>query len=506
MKKLCLCFCILVFTLPLVAGKTDISWNRPALSSQNFLSFLQENEEKITVYPAGYETNEKDFYFAFESWQHFKKALNHFFLDTEKKRDMIQYETSGQNNAKDDFPSQSNFSISFFTGLDWVFQEKKDYYFFYFGSHLEGSLNRKLDFYATWWKGHFARDLDYAQTSLIMDTWIQTNDDSTQTYLDNVKGRIQYQFAPWLNLAIGRGNYVIGNNIGGSIILNDFSNDYGYFSSNLKLKNISLDLIHANLLADSLVANDYPNKYLAIHQMKWQPNSKLDFFIGESIIYGERALDINYMIPLTFWRLVEHNLHDRDNVLIFGGMNLNYTQNDLFYFNLILDELSKSQIFKKWWGNKYAAQIGYSHLFGTNHRLSLEFTAIRPWIYTHNFMHLKYSHESRPLGFPEGSNLIQFAGEWNLPIISGLQLNNHVSFTRQGSVGNDFSLNYDGRDPNLDDDTDWLEGEITNKYTARTALDWHPLAHHRFKLAFLINKTADSDWTKELYFGYQARY
>ena len=137
-----------------------------------------------------------------------------------------------------------------------------------------------------------------------------------------------------------------------------------------------------------------------------------------------------------------------------------------------------------------------------NLMLSLEFTAIRPWLYTHKILHNKFSHDDIGLGFPDGSNLIQFAGEFNFDIQKKLNFNINSSFTRQGSLGNNFSINY------LDapETAKWLEGEITNKLSICPVITWQPLAHHRLKIGLFTTRIDEEELENEIFISYQAIY
>ncbi len=508
MKKALVLLFMTVVVSHLFSNEYNIAWNEPEISSRSKTSFLQESDYTVSYYPSRMEPDDKSaIYFALDSWTNFKKALKEFFFFSSDNKKFLQYYT-----PRNTTPSRSFYNLSLYTGIDIVSDIDEDYYFYYFGTHVSGSIDRKFDFYANWWKGHFSGDMDYAESSQLIDSWTQSNSDSTETYLDNVTGRIQYWVAPWWKVALGRGKYEIGNNIGGSIILNDDCNDYGYLSTKFNFHNFELSFIHTSLVADSTKggSKDYPDKYLATHKLNWKAADNLEFFIGEHVIYGDRSIDVNYLLPLSFWRLAEHNLRDRDNVLIYAGINLRppNNHNHLVYFNLIIDELSTGELLNNWWGNKYAMQSGYSYLFlyPPLSRITFEFTAVRPWLYTHKYIHTKFSQDDRSLGFPAGCNLIQFASELDIQILENLQMNLHGKFTRQGSVGNDFSINYLSRDRTLDNDTHWLEGTITNKMLGRIVCDWSPLAHHKFKLSLTLSKIEDNKLDKEIMLGYQASY
>ena len=154
-------------------------------------------------------------------------------------------------------------------------------------------------------------------------------------------------------------------------------------------------------------------------------------------------------------------------------------------------------------------QTGYSHILpGKNNvnRFSLEFTAIRPWLYTHKYLQNKYSHDGNGLGFPGGSNLLNYAAEINYAVMTNFVLNLHLAYKRQGSVGNDFSINYETRSPELDENTHWLEGEISDTIKLGLVSDWQLLSHHRLLLGLSVSKYEEEDLKKEFSLSYQARY
>ncbi len=521
----------MIFSALLFGQYRNISWNTPEVTSNNQVLILEKNldESKLFYLPVKKERSDSSsFSFALSSLLDFKSSVTNFFSKDDssyfllyhtpdfhfKKTKNFGYPKSSLYSYRypSSIPLKSLLRFSLLTGCDFVCSEKDNYYFVHYGTKLSGYVKQRLFFYGYWWAGHFSGDTDYARTSKLIDSWYQKSDDDKQIYLDNSTGKITYiGRGNFWSLSLGRGKYEVGSNIGGSIILNDVCNDYGYFSSKFNFKSLSISFLHASLIPDSTSSdntNDYTDKYLVIHKIDWKPNTRFHFFLGESVIYGDRSISPSYLLPHVFLRPIEHNLRNRDNVLIFTGINWKPIPKNIIYFNFILDELKKSEILGDWWGNKYALQIGNSYTFNRENtiKLTLEFTAVRPWIYTHNIMHNKFSHDDIGLGFPEGSNLIQFAGEFNFDIRKNLNFNIHSSLTRQGSIGNNFSINYDTRDESKDNDTHWLEGDITNKLTICPVITWQPLAHHKLKFGMNISQIDDEDFEKEVIISYQAIY
>lgn len=525
MKKIYLNILLLFAFSVSFAYQIDLAWENPEISSQNQTSFLEKNDETLLVTPFMDDNlkNKIGFRCAIENWSTFKSSITEFLLSKYKQNSFFSYHlvSKKDDSKKPDLryglsstisnpyiPSYSGFDFKWLVGYDFFSNSDNNYSFIHYGFRFDGYIQRRIFFYSNFWAGHFEGDQDYFQNSKLIDSWTQASDDSTKVFLDNVSGKLLYKIHPYWSVAIGRGKYEIGNNIGGSIILNDDCNDYGYFSTKFDFDKIYVHFLHASLIADSTFSGskDFPDKYLAVHKIGWLPNDFLEVFFGEHVVYGDRNIDPSYILPHAFWRPIEHNLSDRDNILIFAGMNWKpYSRNHLIYTNFIFDELSKSKILDDWWGNKYAIQIGNSYKFHKkkDNRITLEFTAIRPWMYTHRFIWTKFSQDDIGLGYPLGSNLINFSGEVNWEILRNISANLHVSFTRQGSTGNDFSINYDCRSS---DTAKWLDGDITDYKKARIVVDWKPLAHHRFKFAFELNKTDDDELEKEIIIGYQASY
>ncbi len=79
----------------------------------------------------------------------------------------------------------------------------------------------------------------------------------------------------------------------------------------------------------------------------------------------------------------------------------------------------------------------------------------------------------------------------------------HGSFTRQGSVGSSFVMNYDDRPS---DEAKWLAGEIINFYDGKAVITWLPFQHHKIKFGIKLHKTENTDLEKELSISYYTFY
>jgi len=501
---------IMLINLTLLASEIDLYTTE--ITSQNHFSFLEEEFDTDNYIQFNHEDMNNTYVdIAVESLSSFKYALLKFFLSEETPSHFIEIHTS---NSSSQPLAGSSLYFNLLTGVDYFLNttHETDYSYVYYGTKIFANIENSLFIDGYWWAGHFTGDDEYINSSPIYDSWSQKSDDDSQISVDNVCGKIVYKNR-FASLTVGRGKHNIGNNIGGSVILDDTCNDYGYFSGKLDFKKFSISMMHGTLIPDSVNVNDlgepvykeYNDKYIAVKRFDWKPTEKFHFFAGEEVMYGGRSIDPSYLLPHTFLRATEHNLRDRDNVLIFCGLNLKPIPKNTIYVNFIFDEFSKNKIFTDWWGNKYAVQGGNSYLLNKEKdtHITLEFTAVRPWMYSHKILHNKYSHDGIGLGFPGGGNLIQFAGEFNYKPFKKFAINLHSSYTKQGSLGNDFSINYESRP---DDTATWLEGETAENIEIRTTVKWQPLTHHRLIVGHSASKLDDNDLEHQLSISYQASY
>jgi hypothetical protein len=447
--------------------------------------------------------------FPLQSKDKFITTLENYFTAQQKKQNLFYYQYG-----------KKNIEGHVFGGYEYNKNSDSNYGFTYYGFEVKAQY-KKLKMNGKWWKGHTSTNDDYSSNSHLINSWVQRKEDVI--YIDKIQGEITYDFTDWASLSLKRNKIDYGTNIGGSIILNDQStNDYSYLKSHITFGDFAVELLHANLICDSLntteqvmfTKSNVPDKYMAMHSFTWTPNNSFNAFVGEQIYYGSRNVDINYMLPVGFWRVTEHNQADRDNILIFGGFNYTPQENTLIYTNAIFDELSKSKLFTSWWGNKYSLQAGViqSNIIETPYfkwnSIGAEFTAVRPWMYTHKFIYAKASNDNQPLGFDDGSNLIKYTIENNLSFWADrIEYTLNASYIRQGAMGNSYSLNYDYEIDDTDDfTTSWLEGGITDKISIKNELDFNFLYSHRVKTSIELIKVDSESIEKEFLISYQTRF
>lgn len=482
----------------------ELGFCTPAVQKKTVFSWLNINTEQI---PRELSITQKNYDLAVSSPVKFATSIKKYLSRSGGGQSFFSYYLSPDKPAY--------LLVKLRAGSDFAFLSDGEYNFMHYGWEIQGRISERLSLYSEFWAGHFSDDDQIVlQHSDIIDSWVKRVDNTI--HLDNVRGKLHYR-GNYFDAALGRGKYEIGSSIGGSIILSDFCNDYGYLSFDIKLGDFRFSTLHSGLTPDSTsvhLSDEFAgyryaeNKYLTLHNLSWKPSDKSHFFIGEEVIYGAQATELSYLLPYNFTRAIEHNLGDHHNVLIHAGWECFVSRKWLSYGNLLLDELRKSEIFGDWWGNKYALQLGgafYPDKLLIN-RLALEFTAVRPWIYTHKSIFTKYSHSGRGLGFVEGGNLMQIAGSADWNITDRMEINCLAAFIRQGGTGNSWEINYQEAVTDIDNQkTPWFEGNPENRLKLQTVITWQPLAHHWLKLG-LKNLIYNDDNNTEFYLSWLTKY
>jgi hypothetical protein len=477
----------------------------PDIRNDMYYSLLNYPENPREADLSTYETG---LYHPFANIPRFTAAFVDAFRTGKARYSMIAYQSPDSL-----FKAEFNFQAGYDQSMG-----DQDYGFLYKGYLIKAALGKHIDLNTYWWNGMFTGNKSSALHSELLD--VDLEDTSATIRLDNIKADVSYNTDDY-TFAIGRGKFPIGNSISGSIIMNDSVNDYAYLLAEGRVGDFSVSFMHGSLKADSVSAiynnpavntKTYPDKFIAMHQLSYHPSHNLSFFIGECVVYGNRGIDLNYLIPNAFWRASEHNLGDRDNVLVFGGAQFQALPRLLLYAQTALDEFSYNKLFTSWWGNKYAVQGGARYtlpafmLCSDAPSVTLELTAVRPFTYTHYMNHTMYSHDGRSLGYPKGSNIVDVSVQYYSPLGHNLSWKTKASYSKQGSYGSDWRQNYNdlfgGHTQN--GTAKWFEGSVTKRSSIDNTLLIDVFAHHRFLLGYSADY--QDEWSTKLYAGWQFNY
>ena len=350
-----------------------------------------------------------------------------------------------------------------------------------------GSLSEQLSFYVNFTMNRFVGD-----SVLVYKIKDFKNED--HPYFDSVNWTLWYQSESTFNISTKFGDFQLsktpviwGFSPENSPILSGSTQTFPYVNYSFKYKNIGFYFIHGSLLPMESIEihrnEEYPQKYLAAHRIELEINKNLIMSFNEMVIYGNRPFEIEYLIPVNLYWPAEHNQGDRDNLLMALDCSWHIKPGLRWYNTLFWDELAWEKVLTKWWANKFIFQTGFHWVSKTSPYLAdlrVEATVSRPWTYTHNDAVNSYTSAGIGLGLPQGPNsqsVLIKAGFW--PSYRWY-FNISSMLIREGSgLGSSPMDNYDLRDPELDDNTPYLLGEINNS------------SEFRFETNYSINRIID---------------
>ncbi|MGC9471536.1 MAG: hypothetical protein ACP5D1_08325, partial [Bacteroidales bacterium] len=148
----------------------------------------------------------------------------------------------------------------------------------------------------------------------------------------------------------------------------------------------------------------YREKYMAANLFTFKPVKRLHVSFGNSIVYSDLGMEPAYLIPLFFFKSVDHTLNhsiDNQNSQMFLDISSRLIRHMHLYSTLFLDEISLSRMFDpESHSNFYSWKIG-GRLSGfplTDAGLTLEYTRTNPLVYKHYLPTLTFESNRYNLG------------------------------------------------------------------------------------------------------------
>jgi hypothetical protein len=224
---------------------------------------------------------------------------------------------------------------------------------------------------------------------------------------------------PYLDISMGYGSFDIGRTISSSIILNNDVNPYGYLKFHKRFGILEYNGITTQLIPDSLAKTTQENKPYLSKSMAIQTVSlhwkNASFGLGNSIIYGDKTIDLAYSTPLGLYKAIDTKQHGRDNILFYGFGEVRPISGLNIYANFLFDDLRN----ERWKTPEYLSYSAYQlgiigQLPSFPLEIGTEATVVGPSTYGHKTMNrenepsLTYMQDNRSLGHRNGANFLSF--------------------------------------------------------------------------------------------------
>lgn len=265
------------------------------------------------------------------------------------------------------------------------------------------------------------------------------------------KGYVTISPSKHFHVQFGYDNNFIGDGIR-SMFLSDFGANYLFLKFNTNVWKINYENIFAEMTkfyghgGDGLLTK----KYMAMHHLSFNIGKHVNLGIFESVMFRrENTFELQYLNPIIFYRSIEQALGSPDNAFIGFDIKANFAKHGQVYGQFLLDEFNFSKEFSrpgksklyslfhpnKWWGNKFAAQLGFKYIdaFGVDHLdLQLEGNIARPYTYSHYDTTTAWTHYNQPLAHPLGANFTELIFNVSYQPMKQLYLNARFIYDRYG--------------------------------------------------------------------------
>ena len=230
---------------------------------------------------------------------------------------------------------------------------------------------------------------------------------------DFTEGYLKYYTEPaekmGLTFQIGREYKTIGYGYGSKLLLSGLGPSLDFLQFDFDYGIVHFTSIHGTTVGEfSIEPNDRYTKFWVFNRLKFSLQDLFEIGIGESVIYSGRGIDISYLTPVGFYKFIEMSTQDRDNANLYFDLQTNFIKNLELQGTFLLDEniLSNLQDLDNY-KNKTAYQLGlfwYEAFTINDLSFILEYTKIRPYVYTHNNPKNTYTGWGVNLGHPIGPN------------------------------------------------------------------------------------------------------
>ena len=347
---------------------------------------------------------------------------------------------------------------------------------------------------------------------------------------DTYEGYLRFRTkGNWLAITLGKEALTNGFGYIDKMFLSTNTVPFSFGKIDLKYKALSYSFTYGSLKGDSL-GIEIPNKSIALHRLDIQAAKNLRFGAYESIIISSTAFSFIYINPLSF--LISADLNagadetTKNNALL--GIDFEYVpfRTLAIQGTFLIDDLNLSTLGSKeqkdYYGdeNKFGYQAG---IYWTDAftlpavTLSMEYTRLNPFVYSHRSNKNGYTNWDMSLGHALQPNSDEIALRLNFPITNRITLDFIYQHQRSGggylldSLGN-VKYNYGG-DINRGDkdyilDNTFLMGNRVNRDIFWVSVLIQPIKQYylEFKANYNIQDLLYADKTvKDFYWFLTAR-
>jgi Capsule assembly protein Wzi len=310
------------------------------------------------------------------------------------------------------------------------------------GLRLRGSLYNNLGYYLRLSNGQQIKGDYYSRTvAAEYDPKLISNVKFLpEKYFDSFEGYLRFESdTKALAVTFGREKLEFGTGYVDKLFLSGDAAPFDFGKIDLKYKALQYTFIYGNIKGDSL-GTPLISKNIIAHRLDIRFSEKFRLGMYESIIASNRPLSFTYLNPLSFLTMADFSAEPKDqsNSLIGLDCEMKPWKNISVQFSFLIDDLNFKTIDNgspSGDDNKFGYQSGlmlYEPLNLRNLTLSLEYTRLDPFVYSHRSNESSFTNWGVSLGHQLPPNSDEIAMLFNYDFSSRLSGWLKYQFQRSG--------------------------------------------------------------------------
>jgi len=245
----------------------------------------------------------------------------------------------------------------------------------------------------------------------------------------------------------------------------------------------------------------YHKKFIAANMFTFTPIKNLNVSAGNSIVYSYENVHPAYLIPVLFYKSVDHSLSsgiDNMNSQMFFDISSRQIKNLHLYATMFIDELSVSRFTKKDQWNFFSYKTGFrlADFPVSNLSFTTEFTYTYPLAFQHDVPTLTFQNAGYNLGYYLKDN----SREWYIALdyhpVRTLDINLYFLDAIRGPDYTELGVNRVGNPPLVS--VQWHNTSYGLKASYQVINDLYTW----FSLS-LGHITGDARWSPEYFYGWK---
>ncbi len=344
------------------------------------------------------------------------------------------------------------FNVNPVLGLSYYTNDSGSFYHRWNGAEAYSYIGKNLGFYFSLRDNHESKRLSDPKYLNQFDASNYKVDTEGGGDFDEMRGGITYSWR-WGSLGLIKDHMVWGDNYHGSNIFSGHQPSFTHLKLQLKpVRWFDFNYIHGWLVSDVIDSSrtyvngnsnriNFRPKYIAANMYTLTPFRRLNFSVGNSIVYSDQNVHPAYLIPFFFFKSIDHSLTSTgsnflgQNSQFFVNISSRNVRNVHLYLSAFVDEISMSRATDKdRHSNFYSIKAGarISNLALRNLFFTAEYTRTNPVVYRHYITTATFASSSFNMGHYLGDNAHEMYFALGYKPISKLFVEASYTFVQKG--------------------------------------------------------------------------